>query len=152
MYVRGFRDAGVPLNHLRDASRKYRSEWKTPYPLATKRFAINGRRLLCQLGNIWQEALSGQHCAFFDELGKQLVHIGDLTSEWRPLGNDRTVVLAPARAFGKPIDDISGTHTFVLSQAIQAEQDPKAVAWWFGTTESAVLDAVEFESKWLSAA
>jgi uncharacterized protein (DUF433 family) len=148
MYVRGFRNAGVHLDIIRRTASKYRQEWSTPYPLATKRFATDGRGLLLQEGDAWRQALSGQLQAFLDELGKQLVHVGDLTSEWRPLGTERHVVLDPDRAFGKPIDDVSGAHTFLLAQAFEAGATAKKLAWWYDTTEQAVLDAVEFERRW----
>jgi hypothetical protein len=148
MYVRGFRDAGVKLDVIRRTAAKYRDEWSKPYPLATKRFATDGRALLLNEGNEWKQALSGQLQAFFDEMGKQLVHIGDLTSEWRPLGTDHAVVLDPDRAFGKPIDDISGAHTYVLAQPFEAGASAMKLAWWYGTTEQAVIDAAEFERNW----
>lgn len=145
MYVRGFRDKGVSLEELRACTARFRSDWGLPYPLATKRFATDGRRLLVEQGGVWQHALTGQQQAFFEEIGKQLVHVGDLASEWRPLGMERSVVLNPSRAFGKPIEDASGAHTYVLYQALAAEPDLAKVAWWYGTTADAVEDAAEFE-------
>jgi hypothetical protein len=145
MYVRGFREGGVPLDEIRKAASKYRAEWSTLYPLATKRFATNGQRLLLEEGGVWKQALTGQRQFFFDELGKKLIHVGDLTSEWRPLGNDRQVVLNPERSFGKPIDTLSGVHTFQLSQALKAGDSAAKIAWWYDTTEDAVLDAAKFE-------
>ena len=146
LYVRGFRNEGVELAEIRHTAAKFRNNWDTPYPFATKRFATSGRKLLIELGGQWQHAMTGQHEAFFEELGRQLVHVGDLTAEWRPLGLDRSVVLNPDRSFGKPIDDISGTHTFVLAQAMIAENDVEKVAWWYGTSTDAVDDAREFEA------
>ena len=145
MYVRGFRNGGVPLDEIRRAAAKYRVDWGTPYPLATKRFASYGKNLLLQEGELWRHALSGQHSLQFDELGRRLVHRGDLTAEWRPLGADHEVVLNPERALGKPIDNLSGAHTFVLFQSMEAGGTPAKIAWWYGTTEAAVLDAIEFE-------
>jgi hypothetical protein len=145
MYVRGFRDAGVELDELRGTAAKFREEWETPYPLATKRFATDGKKLLIERGGEWRDALTGQSQAFFEAIGKQLVHAGEFASEWRPLGMNRAVVLHPDRSFGKPIEDTSGAHTFVLAEALDAEQDASAVAWWYGTTIAAVEDAAEFE-------
>lgn len=131
--------------HIRTITAKFRQEWNSTYPLASKRFATDGKALLIKLGEDWEHALTGQRQAFFDEIGKQLVHTGDFTSEWRPLGGDRAVVLNPDRQFGKPIEDTSGTHTYILAEALRAENDPAQVAWWYGTTTQAVLDAAEFE-------
>ena len=64
MYVRGFRNAGVQLAELRDAGMRVRREWDTPFPLATKKFATDGKHLLVASGPSWREALSGQFKAF----------------------------------------------------------------------------------------
>lgn len=149
MYVRQFRLAGVPLPKLREAGHRFREEWDTPYPLATKRFATDGKQLLVKGDPFWRNAITGQQSAFFEDIGRQLIHTGDLTSEWRPLGQEKAVLLNPDRSFGKPIDDASGAHTHVLSMALAAERDAEAVAWWYGTTAQAVRDAAEFEG-WLA--
>jgi len=145
LYVKGFREAGVPLDEIRQTIIRFKDEWVEEYPLATKRFAVNGRKLLLEEGGEWRTALSGQHCAFIEEVGHRLVHIGDLATEWRPLGWDRQVVLDPSRSFGKPIDRQSGAHTLFLTQAVESGDSLESVAWWYGTTTNGVRDAVEFE-------
>mgnify|MGYP001809627600 CR=1 FL=1 len=147
LYVRGFRNEQVPLQLIREVSEKFRGEWQTPYPFATKRFALHGRSLLLQQGDAWVEALSGQQVAFMLELGRQLTHQGDFALEWRPLGEGSPVLLSPARAFGKPIDENSGAHTYVLADAFGQASSADQVAWWYGTSEEAVLAAVRFESE-----
>lgn len=144
MYVREFRAGGVSLQKIRLVADKYGRAWGTPYPFATRRFATDGRNLLLQEGGEWSDALHGQRI-LFENVGKTLVHTGDFTSEWRPLGATRSVVLDPGRAFGKPIEAISGAHTFVLWQAIQAGDSVQDVAWWYGIPEESVKDAEEFE-------
>jgi hypothetical protein len=145
LYVRGFRDRGVGLGEIAKTADEYRKEWKTPYPFATRKFATDGKGLLIKKGGEWEHALTGQQQAFFEELGSQLIHVGDLTTEWRPLGTARAVVLNPDRSFGKPIETSSGAHTYVLSQAYEASHDAGSVGWWYGIEPKAVLDAVQFE-------
>jgi hypothetical protein len=147
LYVRGFRNEGVELEEIRDTAAKFRVEWSEQYPLATKRFATDGKRLLLEKGGDWIHALTGQHQAFIEELANHLVFDNGIASEWRPLGVDRAVVLHPDRSFGKPIEDASGAHTYVLSLAYEAERNAEAVAWWYGITSAAVLDAVRFEKE-----
>ncbi|MBL8048523.1 MAG: MerR family transcriptional regulator [Chthonomonas sp.] len=144
MYVREFRRIGIKLDLIRQVANRYRSEWDVDYPFATQRFAVGGRELLTKENEEWRGALSGQ-AVLFATLGKQLVHLGDFTSEWRPLGASHAVLVTPTRAFGKPIDDTSGTHTFVLASAVLAGETPAQVSWFYGTTANAVKDAVEFE-------
>ncbi len=145
LYVREFRDRGVGLGEIVHTADEFRREWSTQYPFATKRFATDGQGLLLQRGTDWEHALTGQKQAFFEELGMQLVHIGDLAAEWRPLGTSKSILLSPDRAFGKPIEDGSGAHTHVLSQAYEASHDANSVGWWYGISAKAVLDAVQFE-------
>lgn len=147
-YTREFRKAGVELGSIRMVGMKYRKEWNTLYPLTTRRFINDGRDLLLKEGEDWKHALTGQLLGFLSDVEKELVHDGDSVIEWRPLGRDRQVVLHPDRSFGKPIDNRSGAHTYVLAQAMRAGQDLSEVAWWYGTTGDSVLDAVEFEDKW----
>ena|GEM_PF-1079706 len=151
LYVRGFRKLGVSLEELRIATHRFKTEWHTSYPLATERFAANGRSLLWEFGGVWRQVLDGQQSAFFDELATRVIHDGNLAVEYRPLGASRSVVLSPHRAFGKPIDSGSGTHTYLLANALQAEKEASRVAWWYGTTTEAVLDASEFESQLVAA-
>jgi len=145
LYVKGFRDAGVSLDEIRQTVGHFRIAWNESYPLATRKFATNGRNLLLEEGGEWKTALSRQHCAFIEEIGQRLIHLGDLASEWRPLGPEHQVVLNPYRSFGKPIDRESGTHTAVLVQAVEAGDSLESVAWWYGTSTQGISDAIEFE-------
>jgi uncharacterized protein (DUF433 family) len=64
---------------------------------------------------------------------------------WKPLGDDRSVVVHPARAFGAPVALPSGIRTRVLYGSYRAEQSHEVVARWYDVTVEAVKDAVEFE-------
>lgn len=144
-FVKGFRDAGVSLGEIRKSADRFRAEWDTNYPLATRRFATDGRQLLIKQGGAWQQALSGQLLLAFNELTKQLVFDDDLTKEWRPLGVSSSIVLNPELCFGKPIDEKSGTQTHVLASALLTSGDAESVAWWYDTSVKAVQDAARFE-------
>lgn len=146
MYVRQFRIGGVPLGQIRDVSVRFRMEWNQPYPLATKRFATDGRKLLLNETGAWRGALDGQAVAF-DDLVSQLVHVGDLASEWRPLGRERAVLLNPERAFGRPVEDRSGAQTYLISTALLAGDSAEQVAWWYGTSLEAIQDCGRFEAQ-----
>lgn len=144
MYVREFRRIKVSLEEIRNVARIYRDRWQVDYPFATKKFAVEGTKLLANENASWREALTGQG-TMFAQLAKELVHVGDLSCVWRPLGEEHEVVLDPERAFGKPIDHQSGTHTFVLYSAVEKGETPASVAWFYGTSIDSVKDAVAFE-------
>lgn len=145
MYIREFRRINIDLKEIRLTAEKFRIEWNTPYPLATERFLTDGKRLLLEHPSGWQHASTGQIQASFEEISRHLVHLGDFSCEWMPLGINRQVVLSPNRSFGKPIDNRSGAHTYVLARAIADGNSVDKVAWWYETSPQAVKDSVEFE-------
>ena len=70
--------------------------------------------------------------------------------KWFPLGSRHQVMLDPERRFGEPIDPATGVPTASLAEAFRAEhENAAAAARWFGTTVTAVRDAVRFE-RWLN--
>jgi uncharacterized protein (DUF433 family) len=65
---------------------------------------------------------------------------------WWPLGlKRRTVVIDPARSFGRPITAKEGVPTAVLADAVKAEGDPAVVARWYEVDLKSLRDAVAFE-------
>jgi len=67
-------------------------------------------------------------------------------------GRGQLVVLDRARAFGAPIDVLSGIRTDILNNAFQAQPDADAVADWIEVPAERVCYAIESEGKWLKAA
>ena len=74
---------------------------------------------------------------------------GGGAARWWPLGKkDKSVVIDPQRAFGRPIINSAGVPTAVLAAAYQAEgQDADVVAHWYDLPKAAVLKAVAFERR-----
>lgn len=145
-YIKGLRKLGVKLDVIRRVSEKYRKEWQVQYPLATRRFGTDGKSLLLVIDeHTWSDSLTGQLASFFTELQGQIVFCDDTTKEWRPLGIERSIVINPQLAFGKPIEERSGAHTYVLAKAYKVEKDAKKVADWYETSAEAVMDAVRYE-------
>jgi uncharacterized protein (DUF433 family) len=149
-YVKAFRDAGVSLGKIRRAAERLQEEWGLPYPFASGRVDATSLKSLIveNVSGELESADVGQKVFEFIEQFRLRLRFGDdhLPEAWFPLGLDRTVVLDPSRSFGAPIDKGSGVPTSVLAVGYEVEhEDIARVAWWYGVSEQAVQDAVEFE-------
>jgi uncharacterized protein (DUF433 family) len=72
----------------------------------------------------------------------------DVVARWHPLGTTRrSVVIDPARSFGRPLAAESGVPTQVLADAVRAEGSVERVARLYELAPAAVRDAVVFEQK-----
>ena len=69
-----------------------------------------------------------------------------MVARWFPLGASRnTIVLDPARAFGRPIVASGGVPTEVLAQAVEVEGSVERVAKLYEVPLPAVRDALAFQ-------
>jgi uncharacterized protein (DUF433 family) len=69
-------------------------------------------------------------------------------ARWFPLGKGRTsIVIDPARSFGRPVIRDSGVPTEALFSAVKTEGAIEKVARLYEVPLLAVQDAIEFEQK-----
>jgi uncharacterized protein (DUF433 family) len=162
LFVKLFREEGVPMQVIRTAAEEAARQFDTPYPFAVKRFDTDGQRIFATLraeseeGRIVVELGKGQFVfdtvvrPFFRKLEYQ--DDGEALRYW-PMDRGGRIVLDPQRAFGKPIDAETGVPTRALYDAVLAGggQPPEAVAEWFGVPLEAVKAAVAFERSFLGA-
>ncbi len=152
--VRQFTKAGVKLKEIRDAAKRLREAWGTPYPFACRQIQTDGIQLLLASGEHFVRVANCQQVfAFVKDFFKDLeVDDSGMATLWRPLGSQRLVALDPQRSFGAPIDIRSGVRTEVLYKSYLAEEDIDEVADWYEVSPDAVRDAIEFEGQWRKAA
>jgi len=151
--VDAFLRAGVSWKTLREAERRGSELFQSNHPFCTQRFETDGRGIFVDIGAqsdepILIEIIKDQ--AVFDQITspffKDLEFSQDRTLErWWPLGNQRSVVVDPRRAFGKPIVVDRGVPTLILSSAAKASKSIDEVVFWYDVTKSSVIDSVEFE-------
>lgn len=161
--VMAFKKKGLSLPTIKKAAEKAAAKYGADNPFITQRFRSNGQSVFLDLDVADAErrqlvnVLTDQHQ--FREiveplLFRDVVFVGDRPREWRPLGQEHSVIITPARQFGAPHIAGKGVRTDVVADAVRAEgADDKAisaVAEWFGLTEAEVRDAVQFEDKWLT--
>jgi len=166
MFIKGFREAGVPWNAIREAAFVAARLFESAHPFAMRQFfadpggvyallrEVDGRDSLVRLVG------SGQHV--FAELvrpylGQLEFAPSELPTRWWPLGKEGRVVLDPAISFGQPTVAEAGIPTSVLAEALaaEAEYEPttalQRVAWVYKVPERHVQAATRFE-QWLRAA
>jgi uncharacterized protein (DUF433 family) len=147
------RDKRISWRAIRLASLQGKSVLGTSYPFSSDRFKVVGRTILAEIGDAADrqvlDLVRNQYVfeqLVFERMRKGLHYAEhDQPQWWTPLGEHRTVVVHPARAFGAPVAMPSGIRTRVLHAAFRGEKSHEAVARWYAVDVGAVEDAVEFE-------
>ena len=155
-FLEAFRQKGVSTNALRIASQRAKELLGRHHPFSTQIFKSDGRTILAEItketgDRALLDILSDQF-VFETVIASYLYEGLDFNelkepSRWWPLGNDRSVVIDPRRAFGAPIIARTGVPTKILNSAVNAEQSVEFVAKWYGVEIDEVTDAVQFETK-----
>jgi len=152
-FVREFRKAGVSLQDIRDAARLLANRWDTPYPFAHDKLNTDGRQILLEAGEHYENVANQQQVfQFAADFFKNIDFRDEIAESWWPLGRDKLIVVDPHRSFGAPVELRSGVRTDVIFATYRAEQDFQAVAEWYDILPEAVTAAVEFEEQWSKAA
>jgi uncharacterized protein (DUF433 family) len=152
MTVAAMRIEGAKMRDVRDAYGNARVEFGT-FPFATQKYSVYGGGIFVKNaaadGGIVDLATQNR---VFEQIVKPLLHDivvyeGDSPTEIAPLGKDRSVVLAPDRSFGIPINRDTGVPTYALYGMHKAGESTKRIAAWYRVSESGVEDAIEYESR-----
>ena len=151
------RDKHISWRTIRLVSLRGKEVLQTNYPLSSGRFIVVGQSLLAEVGQGELLDLARDQMVFRElVLGsfRKNVHYADKDAPqwWTPLGEDRTVMVHPARAFGAPVVIPGGIRTRILYGSFRAEGSLEEVANWYNVSVSAVKDAVEFEESLRAAA
>ena len=159
-----FRQHGLSLPVIREAARIAREEFHTSYPFARQHFHTDGKR-------VFLEAAEQVNVHLVDVISKQYVmdkvyrpsflasidysSLGD-AERWYPMNDDhhpdKSIVLDPQRAFGKPILTESGVSTRILYDAYRLAEPVEVIAANYAISPEAVKQAVLYESRLQDAA
>ncbi len=155
LVVKGFRNEGVPLKHIRIAAEEARDIFQTDHPLATEHLETDGRHIFGRLQDEWGfpglVSLSERGQWVFAEAVEGYLRQIDydletqLAIRWWPAGRDGSVVIDPKIAFGAPHIADTGVPTTALYEPIAARDEPDVVARWFGLDPEQVEAAVRYE-------
>ncbi len=151
-FINAFIEHGISLQKIRKAAKiaadilGVESHPFTEYKFKTDRKSIMqsvGARMLNL--NESQYELEG---VIKQSLFHGFVYSGKVAGAWRPSEKEKSVILDPKFALGKPIIENTGIRTRAIFNAWQAEgRDHKVVAHQFELTAKQVKDAVSFENR-----
>jgi uncharacterized protein (DUF433 family) len=151
--VDAFLRAGVSWKTLREAERRGSMLFQSSHPFCTQRFETDGRGIFVDIGEESDEPklleiIKSQ--AVFDKITSPFFKDLEFSrarglERWWPLGDQRSVVVDPRRAFGKPIVADRGVPTVILSNAAKASKSIDVVVFWYYVAKRSVVDAIEFE-------
>jgi uncharacterized protein (DUF433 family) len=164
LLVEAFHRKGLSLPKIKKAAARARDVYQLENPFASAQFRSDGNKTFIDLAPRGRgkerelvDLLSDQrqfHEIVEPSLFKDVVFMGERAGEWWPLGKDHSVVLDPRRQFGAPHIKGTGVRTDVIAQMVTAEgggaEAVAATADWFGLGRDQVVDAVEFEGRWLA--
>ena len=154
-FVKAFRDAGLGLAAIRACFDRAVEEVRDERPFSTRRFRTDGKTIFLDITRDVREGelidlrhRQGVFRTMVEPSLRDLEFEADAVARWYPLGQRRrTVVIDPARAFGRPIASVGGVPTEVLAGAVEVEGSPEKVARLYEVPLAAVRDAVAFEAR-----
>lgn len=154
-FVKTFRDLGLSLPAIRECFERAVEEVRDDRRFSTQRFRTDGKTIFLEITKSLQEGelidLRRRQRVFRTIVApspRDLEFDAEVVARWFPLGmNRRSIVIDPARAFGRPIARASGVPTEVLAHAVAIEGSIERVAALYESSASDVRDAVSFEQR-----
>jgi uncharacterized protein (DUF433 family) len=157
-YLREYRRKGVPLQRLRPVIDELRSEFSTPYPLATAKPYIIGKELVLDVQErndlpapIAIVIRSGQQLLLADDANRFFRKVefdppeeGDVR-RIRPAGSTSPVVIDPLVRFGRP--SVQGVATERLWELFDAGEAVEEIAKGYDLPAELVRAAVAYEEQ-----
>jgi uncharacterized protein (DUF433 family) len=154
-FVKAFRDIGLSLPTIRECFMRAVEAVKDQRPFSTQRFRTDGKTVFLEITHDVREGelldLKRRQGAFHRIVAPSLHDLefdADIVARWFPLGMSRkTIVVDPARAFGRPIVVNGGVPTEVLSEAVEIEGSADRVAKLYEVPLAAVRDSIAFQQR-----
>ncbi len=164
-FVLAFMKRGVGLSVIRRCLDNARKIVGQERPFSTHRFRTDGNSIFLESLREHQESAKRDGSSAVVDLKtnqmvfKQVVEqtFRDLeladgsVIEWRPFNGKPSIVIDPARSFGKPLAAEYGVPTIALARAAAAEKSTRRVASLFDLPVAVVNDAVAFERSLMAA-
>ncbi len=154
-FVKAFRDVGLSLPTIRECFKRAVEEVRDPRPFSTQRFRTDGRTIFLEITHDVREGelldLRRRQMAFHRILEPTLRDLefdADVVARWFPLGiSHKSIVVDPARSFGRPIINEAGVPIEILADAVAAEGSVERVAKLYKVPPSVVRDALAFQQQ-----
>lgn len=151
-FVNAFVELGVSLQSIRRAIEKASTYFDDNHALCHYEFLTDGRTIFLSAAEDEDDPelldLVRSQFAFKKILQpylRGLEYEDQMLARWWPLGRRRSVVIDPARSFGRPIGARSSVPTDLLAKAVTREGNVELVSRWYDVSLREVADAVAFE-------
>lgn len=149
--IKGFRDAGYPLQTVRKVVDYCRDLMEVERPLGSASFKVGGRDVFIRHGDELLEVGPGRgRLAWAEVLEpflRQLEYGPKFAMRWWPLGREQEVVVDPAFGFGLPVVAGTGVRTEILFERFSAGELIAEIADDFSVSELAVQRALQYEHR-----
>jgi uncharacterized protein (DUF433 family) len=154
-FVKAFRDAGLKLPAIQECFMRAVELVNDERPFSTQRFRTDGKTIFLEITHDIREGelidLRKRQSVFHRIVAPSLQDLefdAEMVARWFPLGKSRkTIVVDPARAFGRPIVAAGGVPTEILSEAVEIEGTPERVANLYEVPLVSVRDSIEFQNR-----
>jgi uncharacterized protein (DUF433 family) len=154
-FVKAFRDLGLSLPTIRECFTRAVECVQDDRPFSTQKFRTDGRTIFLEITRDVNEGelldLKQRQDVFHRMVAPSLHDLefdAEIVARWFPLGVSRkSIVVDPARTFGRPIAAEGGVPTEVLSAAAEVEGSPETVARLYDVPLPAVRDAIAFQQR-----
>jgi len=154
-FVNAFRALGLPLPAIRICLLRAIDVIGDSRPFSTRKFRTDGKTIFVDITSDLPDGamidLKSRQHVFRHVVApslKDLEFEADSVARWFPLGLDRrSVVIDPARAFGRPVATESGIPAEVLADAVAVEGSVADAARAYEVPISVVKDAVRFRER-----
>jgi len=154
-FVKAFRDLGLALPTIRECFKRAVEEVQDERPFSTRRFRTDGKSIFLDITNNlpagelvdlrWRQRVFR---TIVEPSLKDLEFDASVVTRWFPLGmNRKSVVLDPARGFGRPIVTRTGVPTEVIVQAVKTEGSAVRASALYEVTLTEIRDAERFEER-----
>lgn len=153
-FVVAFTAAGLGLKSIRNCLQYARELAANDRPFSTRRFRTDGKTIFLESMDRFGDAevldLKRRQHVIKDVIERTFRDLDvddDAVVRWRPLDGKATIVIDPARSFGKPIAAGFGVPTSVLADAVAAEGSTEHAARLYEVPLPVVRDALRFEER-----
>lgn len=154
-FVKTFRDMSLSLQTIRKCFDLAVEAVHDQRPFSTQRFRTDGETIFLEITNSVDEGklldLKRRQNAFHRIVEPSLHDLefdAEVLARWYPLGTGRkSVVVDPARSFGRPIVAEGGVPTETLWLAAKVEGSVERVAKLYELPAPAVRDAIAFQDR-----
>lgn len=152
--IDGLRKRKFGARRIREVIKYCQDELGVDYPLATRRFKTDRRRIYMHAGDgRLLEVLGGQQGAqawdrVLDPFLRDLEYQNEFARRWWPLGEkDKRVVVDPNYGFGLPVVVGSGVRTETIAEQYAAGDKIEDIAYDFSVTPKQIEGALELERR-----